>query len=394
MAERDLRTAFQHLKEDVMNNVQTDQRLEEIVGRRTWVRSGIVAFAGAAVVVLLVGAALLALRPGDPTETVPPATGSTPPPTTVVETTEPPTTAGPVETTTVTTAAPSFSLPPLERGTVVVAQSSSIGFAAEAIDDVSVLVSNAERAVGDGDGGLFIEVDNTIAWVRPDIPVVSLFSATDVAGDEVWLEDSAVIDGQLHVVVVASGGVEEQRYEEVWIYSPSTTTLTPVYRTGAYEGGIRRASLQNGIVAVTRHAEGFSWFEFVDLNGQAADVSNPRPDDAEFPVFVDQGVLSPDGTTMVYVEGDSPAPPEDGNWRVDLIAWDLATGSEIRRTEVELGNWYVDRIDFDGTSVVIGRAQWDGDEWVAGPALLVAAFVPEDGPVSEIAVPGIPSLIK
>ena len=386
MAERDLHTAFQHLTEDVMKNVQTDQQLAKITERRTWVRPGLVAFAGAAAVVLLVGAALLALRPGNPTETVPPATGSTLPPTTVVETTSPP-----AETS--TTTIPAVTLPNLDRGTIVVAQRQAGDLSAELVDETTVVV-NAERVVGEGADGLFAQIDNTIVWLRPNLPLVALFSVDGETISLLRLEDASEIDGEVHVVAVVGGGIEEQRYEEVWIHKPSTGEVRIVYRTGAYEGGITRASVQNGILAVTRHAEGFSWFEFVDLNGQPVDVSNPRPDDAEFPVFVDQGVLSPDGTTMVYVEGDSPAPPEDGNWRVDLIAWDLATGSEIRRTEVELGNWYVDRMDFDGTSVVIGRTQWAGEEWVAGPALRVAAFVPESGPVSEIAVSGPPSLIK
>jgi hypothetical protein len=261
------------------------------------------------------------------------------------------------------------------------------------VDETTVVV-DAERVVGDGDDGLFAQIDNRIFWLRPGLPLVALFGIDGETIDLLRLEDAAEIDGETHAVAVVGGGIEEQRYEEVWIHQPSTGEVRIVYRTGAYEGGIRRASVQNGLLAITRHAEGFSWFEFVDLNGQAVDVNNPRPDDAAFPIFIDQGVLSADGTTMVYIEGDSPAPPEDGNWRVDLIAWDMVTGSEIRRTEVELGNWYVDRLDFDGTSVVIGRTQWDGEQWVAGPVLRVAAFLPEGGSISEIATPGLPSLIK
>lgn len=390
MADRDLRTAFKHLQEDVMNNVQTEQRLDQIVGRRTRVSPRLVAFAGATAVVLLIGAALLALRPGDPTATVPPATGSTLPPTTIVDTTAPPTTTDPLETT---TTVPAVSLPALEPGLTVIARPVGGDFSAEPIDDLTVLV-NAERAVGDGGTGLFIEAGDVVYWARPEFPLVELFSIDDFVGDELWLEDSAAVDGVTHVVVVVAGGVEEQSYEEVWIYDPDSAASTRLFRTGAYEGGIRRASLQNDVLAVTRHAEGFSWFEFFDAAGEPITVNNPRPDDAEFPVFVDQGVLSPDGTTMVYIEGDSPAPPEDGNWRVDLIVWNLADGVEESRIEVELGNWYVDRMDFDGTGVVLGRTQWDGEQWVTGPALRIAALVPAGGPVSEFAAPGIPSLIK
>ena len=87
MNDHDLRTAFRHLEEDVINNVQTEHRLEQITRRRTWVRPVFVSLASAAAVVILVGGAILALRP-TPTDTIPPATNTTAtPPTSVPGTT-------------------------------------------------------------------------------------------------------------------------------------------------------------------------------------------------------------------------------------------------------------------------------------------------------------------
>ena len=389
MAERDLRTAFHHLQEDVMNNVQTEQRLEQIIGRRTRVRPGLVAFAGAAAVVLIVGAALLALRPGNPAETVPPATGSTLPQTTIVETTVPPTTSGLVETT---TTIPAVSIPELESGMVLVADPAASELASE-IDSGTVVVA-ADRVVSDGQGGLLTEDGETVSWLRPDLPAVVLFDAADFGGEELRLEDSTIVDGATNAVFIVAGGVEEQRYEEVWRYDLSTATPTMLFHTGAYEGGIRRASLQNDILAVTRHAEGFSWFEFTDAVGQAIAVNNPWPEDAfaDFPKSVDQGVLSADGRKLIYVASDSPAPPEDGNWRVDLVVWDLSSGVEVGRTEVELGNWYVEKMDYDGTGVVLGRIQWQGEGWVTGPALRIGSLAVGDA--AEIGRVGIPSFVK
>ena len=404
MAERDLHTAFQNLKEDVMSNVQTERQLEKITERRGWVRPGLVAFAGAAALVLLIGASLLVLRPSDPTDTVPPATGSTAPPSTLAETSTPPTTSGLIETTTTstppstsdapeTTTIPPVSVPALDAGMVLIAQPGGRDFSLPAIDTDSVAV-NADVAVGDRQGGLIIESGETVSWGRPDMPMVALCSGAAFAVSEIRLEDSAVIDGEVNVIFIVAGGVEEERYEQVWSYRLSDGELAMLYETGAYEGGIRRASLQNDTLVITRHAEGFSWFEFFTAAGDEIEVANPKPDMAEFPVVVDHGVLSPDGTTLVYLAGDSPAPPEAGNWRVDLIVFDLENGNEDRRMEIELGNWYSARMDYDGSGVVIGRIQWDGEAWQNGPALRIDSLDPDAGIVTEYQVIGIPSLVR
>ena len=123
-------------------------------------------------------------------------------------------------------------------------------------------------------------------------------------------------------------------------------------------------------------------------------MSNPKPDAAEFPVFVDQGVLSPDGTTLVYLESDSPAPPEDNNWRIDLVVYDLVNGIEDRRMEIEFGNWYADRMDFDGAGIVLGRIQWNGEAWEAGTPLRIESLDADGGIVTELSAVGSPSLVK
>ena len=100
MTERDIRTAFEHLKEDAVNNIQTQERLEQIIkpgAARRRLHPAVAALAGAAAVAVLVGGVVLALRPGD-SEPLPPATGSTLGPSTTLP---PSTTAAPSSTTTV-----------------------------------------------------------------------------------------------------------------------------------------------------------------------------------------------------------------------------------------------------------------------------------------------------
>lgn len=390
MTERDIRTAFQHLEEDVMNNVQTEERLAEITKQRSWARPKLWAFAGAYVAVLVaVGIAFMAFRGESDPAPIPPATGQTSvAPTTVPDTSVPDTTGAP------DTVAPPLALPELVPGTVVIADPTVA--AAGPITDGTV-VFDADIVVGDGAGGVFVQLGDSIGWLPADGPGVTLLDPTFTGEEgetvELRLEDVAVIDGEINVIFIVAGGVEEQRYEEVWRYELATASPFAIYRTGAYEGGIRRASLQNDILVVTRAAEGFSWFEFYNVNGQPIDVANPHDADtaAGFPLTVDQGVLSPDGSTFVYLESDSPAPPEDNNWKVDLVVWNMDRSTEDRRMQIELGNWLSDRLDYDGDGFVLGRIQWDGQTWVAGPVLQIASI---DATPSELDVAGVPSLIK
>ena len=393
MTERDIRKAFQHLEEDVMNHVQTEERLEQITKQRRWARPQVWAFAGAYVAVLVaVGIAFMAFRGDSDPAPVPPVSGQpSVAPTTVPDTSAPDTTGAP------DTVAPPSALPELVPGTVVIADPTAA--AAGPITDGTV-VFDAAIVVGDGAGGVFVQLDASIGWLPADGPGVTLLDPTFTGGDgetvELRLEDVAVIDGDVNVIFIVAGGVEEQRYEEVWRYDVATATPIRIYRTGAYEGGIRRASLQNDILVVTRAAEGFSWFEFVGVDGRLLDVTNPHDADAAagFPLTVDQGVLSPDGSTFVFLESDSPAAPEDNNWKVDLVVWDMDRATEDRRMQIELGNWLSGRMDYDGRGIVLGRTQWNGDSWVAGPALQVTTIDAADATATELDAAGSPSLIK
>jgi hypothetical protein len=64
MNDRDLRAAFQRLEEDVTSHVSSDAGLDRITGRRLRFHPAFAAVAGAAAVVVVIGVAVLAFRPG------------------------------------------------------------------------------------------------------------------------------------------------------------------------------------------------------------------------------------------------------------------------------------------------------------------------------------------
>jgi len=397
MTERDIRTAFENFKEDVMNNVQTEERLEEITRpkqSRRRLHPAFAAMAGAAAVAVAIGAVVLTLRPADP-DPVPPANTSTQvPTTTMVDTTAPPTT---VVDTTVPPTSPPVTLPEMGAGTVVIANPEATG--AVALADGSVFI-DAAVVVGDGAGGVIVQRGDEILRIDSSGETEPLARAGDLPDElgpvTIRLEDLATVNGSTHVVFIVAGGVEEQAFEEIWLHDMASGSSTPVYRTGAYEGGIRRASLQNDVLVVTRAAEGFSWFEFFNAAGQPIDVANPYDADSPGgePVGVDQGVLSPDGSTLLFLEVPLSGDPEDGILRNDLVIWDLVNGVEDSRMELELGRGYADRLDYDGRGIVLGLVEWTGFEWEQIAGLGIESLDADAGIVTPLGVAGKPSLAR
>ena len=72
MSEHEIQSAFDRLERDVVTSTKTEERLEQITGRpRLRRRSALAALAGAAVVVLVVGAGVLLVLPGDDRDSLP-----------------------------------------------------------------------------------------------------------------------------------------------------------------------------------------------------------------------------------------------------------------------------------------------------------------------------------
>ena len=126
-------------------------------------------------------------------------------------------------------------------------------------------------------------------------------------------------------------------------------------------------------------------------NKRDIELNNPKPDGANLPVFVDQGVLSPGGTTLVYLQSTTPSPAEDNTWDLDIVAWNLADGRPTPLDSVGLLDWFPGRMDYDGTRVVLGRIQYGSDGTTSGTALW---FNTLERRIESLTAAGVPSLIK
>jgi len=383
MREDEIRSAFDHLTRDVMANVKTEERLEQMSGRpRLRWKPAVAALGAAAVVALVIGAAILATLPGGDPDPGPPATGVTT--SSLVDT------PIPVTPTTVSPAA--------SPGQVLIADP-----AADVIvpgDGYTAYL--AERVIGDGGGGIIVQIEEQFNQISPAGDSRTLVRAADLAADQgpvtIRLEDIAVVDGSPRVlfVVDAVGTTWLESYEEVWWYDLDSGASGPIYvLEPAFESTITRVSQAGDVVVVSIAFEGGTYFEYVDADGQRIEVAGPYGDlpggAPEYPVLIEQAVLSPDGSTFAYVEVTDFTTLEDGYLFVDVVVWNLANGTEDERVTLELGAW-PGRLDYDGVGVVLGRyrSMLEGREGLA--PLRIESLA--DGTVTELPEVGTPSLVK
>ncbi|MBT8164826.1 MAG: hypothetical protein HKN01_02050 [Acidimicrobiia bacterium] len=383
MNERDIRTAFQHLKEDVMTNVQTEERLEKATKRPTWVRPAVTVFAGAAAVFIVVGAAVLAFRPSDP-DPAPPATTVTS--TTVTETTEEPT-----------------IVPGITAGTVLLAE-----FGATPAESDEVVLVDGWTVTSDGSGGLLIDRSDTITRVAADGTEMVLLNTADLSADDgsaaLRLEDVAFVDGAAQAIVVVTyrqdtpddGREFPEIFQEIWQVDVETGATSSVWSINAFESNITRVSVASDRMLVSVAFEGGTYFEYLDTAGQPIDVVGPFYDEpigvASVPTVIDQGVLSPEGSMFVYLEIDSSTYLE-GPIPVAIVSWDLDAGVETGRLELELRNGArPGRMDFDGSGVVLERYL----DRTAGIEQLEPLRIESlaNGQVTELDTSGRPSLAE
>ncbi len=349
MSEHDIHTAFDHLKRDATTSVKTEERLKQIVERprRRW-QSTVAVLTGAAVVALVVGVGILAVPSGNDSDPVQPARGGST--TSSVDSTTLPTTTLPSQT----------GLPDLGVGTVVIANPGAATTAADGI-----VVIGAETAVGDGTGGLVVLRNETILRLAADGTETELLGAASLIDEfglvSLWLHDVTPLDGTMRAVVTVLYGQEyPDVYEEIWFLDLDSGSIESVYQIVAVESHITRVSAANGRMVVSISFEGGTYFEYLDTTGQRIEVIGPYADSPigspEFPELIDQAVLSPDGSTFAYVEVGDIQTFQEGYLYANLVIWDLLSGTEVWRLEIELRNGiWPGRMDYDGVVVVLGR---------------------------------------
>ena len=331
-------------------------------------------------VALVIGGAALIVLPGDDSDPSPPATvGST---TSVVETTTVPTTL----------------LPDARRGQILVADPS---VPAMQFGD-NYIAYLADVVVGDGAGGIIVESLDRLIQISPSGESGHFLQASDIADDlgpvTIRLEDIAVVDGSPRVLYIVEGGDFLDRYEEVWWYDLTSGVSAPVYRMVAFESTITRVSQVGNVMVLSISFEGGTSFEYLDADGQRIEVAGPYQDlrggAPDYPILIDQAVLSPDGTRLAYVEIEDFTTAEDGYLFADLVVWDLVGSSEMQRVEIELRDGArPGRLDYDGVGVVLGRYQSFIDERVQLTPLYLESLEGNPG-ITELDVVGTPSLVK
>ena len=212
---------------------------------------------------------------------------------------------------------------------------------------VGELTLNHRAGVAYGDhasGLVYLEATGWQVRHWPD----SLAPATTVVGAGergVQLFDVTALDGRLHILVGVPHDVGDDNRTLLALVDLETFDISPVGSYGLTPGGGRRQIMaasyaEDHILASVRNQDDW-WFELYNLEG--SDDERGLPYHADQPGSrVAHGVLSPDATTMAYVDGGT------------VVVRDLAA-------RAELGSWPVDdagfdgveRIDYDGTLITV-----------------------------------------
>ncbi len=349
MNDDQIRRAFTRLQDDVRRTVRPSDGLDRIHGRRWW-HAAIAPTLGFAVVALAVVIGAAVLRGGDPGPVV--TTGPGPDPSLPVPDTTSPTPEETIPSPDPTT--PGFRV----FGPVVVTGGDLLlagpeGVAVAGPDGTDRITDAPARvAAGDRRGGVVFESAGAI-W---HVPGGSSEARLLVEGAE--LHDVAVVDGQPSVIFAVSTAYPDGEVSTVVridLLGLDTGRVRPLYETEGYEGGVTRVSHGGGAFAITEAAEGFEWFHFVDIEGRRLEGAAYERGAQQQSGFVGQAVLSGDGARVAFLESEEDV--VGMGEPIDLVVWDLSTGTEITRIALPAGNyeyWFV-RMDFRGNEAVVGR---------------------------------------
>jgi hypothetical protein len=196
------------------------------------------------------------------------------------------------------------------------------------------------------------------------------------------------------VMVVGYGQEFPDVFEEIWLLDLDSGAIESVYQLVAVESTITRVSAAAGTMIASVSFEGGTEFVYLTTAGQAIDLPGPyadRPTGApEFPELITEAVLSPGGRDFAYIEVPDIQTYDEGFLAANLVIWDLDTGTEVRRIEIELtGGAWPGRLDYNGTSAVLGLQNLNTDTVL--PPLRIDLG---SGGIAELSTAGTPSLVK
>jgi hypothetical protein len=262
----------------------------------------------------------------------------------------------------------------------------------------------ADRVVSDGSGGAVLQVGQDLVRLTSTGRYVPLPHALSTEGDEaeLRLEDFALIEGDPHIVyLIRSFANPDAPYQEVWTLGLDSGSANRILRWEEFESTLVRASVADDVLVVTVAEEGTTYLVSAPVVGALPDTALPFPAEAGtgFDSPIVGAVLSPDAATLLYAQIENVARAEESNLLVDLVAWDLRSGTEIERLRIDMGTDEATgaparpgRIDFDGSTIVLERyvSLRSGRE-VLSP-FRIAAF--DGSSTAEVGMVGVPSIAK
>ncbi len=264
----------------------------------------------------------------------------------------------------------------------------------------------ASVAFGDFADGVVVQVSDVAPGGPPDGYGTRIGRLQPGSGVEwilqepgywLFLHDVALIDGTPWLVVGrqldTEVGNEGSGLQDLFLYDLETGHRRPLTTVEVGEG-VADVDYAFGLFVVTVDAEGFSWFEFYDLEGERVVVpANPAPSDRRDPSTVGFGrwAGSPEDPVLVFLAADGFAPPFEVMLGIGLTDGEVrfrlplpAPGSD---------DAFETFVDADGDVLVVSRERPLGEAPWWEPDFPVVVDLPDGARVERLPVPGIATAV-
>jgi len=385
-----IRDAFHRLNADIDSAVDARSGLTALRSGRSRARRLVLTVAAASVVAAsIVIPVILRGNEDDPVGTAVPSTASPSVTTTASDPSSPPTSVPPTvePTDSPTTIAPG----PLSSARLLVADADGVWAIGPQGSAERLAGPGGRLAVAAGPTGYAVDTDDGIAYLAGSGEPVLVTDAEET----IRLVDVTELDDDPWLIAITRyPGTEGFDRETVVLISPRTAERRTLVDRGAGEGGISRVSHAEGLFVLTWQSEGESWLEFVDQDGAAVDVANPKPYESFGAPYVDQAVLSPDGRSLAVLWSESNL-SYDASVSTDLVVYDVDTGEETERIALPVGAQRFLRLDWNGDVFVISRDAIVGSGEGARYALLTFLVVEDTrAGVEDSGIAAMASVVK